>query len=68
VNPVDDLDCIVNVLASSPVTITAYELSRNALPNVMADVLGVPVNDAADPDPAFALAPPALRANDAVVA
>ena len=49
------MDSIVNDLASSPVTVTEYELSGNALPNVMVDVLGVPVNETADPDLALRL-------------
>lgn len=52
-NPADVLDCIVNDLASSPVTVTVYRLLENALPNVMGDILGVPVNDTADPEAAF---------------
>ena len=55
VNPVDDFDCKDHTLASSPVTCTAYELLVNAVPNVIANVNGVPVNDAAEPEPAFSM-------------
>ena len=46
--------CIVQLLASSPVTVTAYKLLGKEDPNVIVeDVNGVPPNEAAEADPPF---------------
>ena len=52
-NDADVLDSIVNILASSPITFTAYKLFANADVNVTFDFFGVPLKDATDPDAAF---------------
>ena len=52
-NPADVFDCIVHDLASSPVTVTAYELFGNEDANVIDDDLGVPLKDATEADDAF---------------